>query len=120
MPDIEQSILLASEFCKKWEGLASLSSGKLKYVSDPTSASGDVLIYAYSDTGGVPTIGWGTTKYHYGDKAGQDVSLGDVIDKNQADIELDYEIRDKESIIRSYFTNFDSLSTFIIFLINAI
>lgn len=39
---------------------------------------------AYKDTGGVPTIGVGTTQYRTGDKAGQKVKMGDTITREQA------------------------------------
>jgi lysozyme len=40
---------------------------------------------AYLDTGGVPTIGWGTTYYSDGDK----VAMGDIITHAYADQEFD-------------------------------
>lgn len=92
MPDIENAINIAKSFAQKWEGLSSKNAGRNSYYSSPLTVPSDSLLYAYSDSGGVPTIGWGTTVYSNGVK----VKLGDTITKEQADEEMDYEMRQKE------------------------
>jgi lysozyme len=49
---------------------------------------------AYLDTGGVPTIGWGTTAY----PSGRKVKMGDVCTKEQAD---EWLVHDVESSVKS-------------------
>lgn len=44
---------------------------------------------AYLDTGGVPTIGWGTTKYPDGTR----VKMGDTCSQSQADGWLQWDLR---------------------------
>jgi lysozyme len=57
-------------------------------------ASDKCRLKAYLDTGGVPTIGWGTTAYPDGKK----VKMGDVCTKEQAD---EWLIHDVDSSVKS-------------------
>lgn len=57
-------------------------------------ASNSCRLKAYLDTGGVPTIGWGTTAYPNGKK----VKIGDVCTKEQAD---EWLVHDVASSVKS-------------------
>lgn len=66
---------------KNYEGLASLSKTKTKIGTTSSNLSDDDKVYAYQDSGGVWTIGWGNTQY----ADGSAVKEGDVITKGEAD-----------------------------------
>jgi GH24 family phage-related lysozyme (muramidase) len=60
MANIENSIRIAIEFAKKWEGLASANPSSLKYLSNTSTPN--TIVHAYYDKlGGIWTIGWGST-----------------------------------------------------------
>lgn len=84
----------ALNLIKEQEGLASTSKNKLKYVLMPALAPSDMVLYAYRDTGGVATIGFGTTHY----PGGKAVSMGDTCTVAQAyDFLLDeYTLKEAE------------------------
>lgn len=63
------------------EGLASLSQNSIKIGNTKSKLNDNDRIYAYSDVGGVATIGWGNTYYSDGRK----VQAGDSITKAEAD-----------------------------------
>jgi lysozyme len=73
----------AVKFVKSFEGLANAkpwTGGSPSYIRRPTR---DTKVYAYKDTGGIPTIGWGSTYY---DTAGKNkVKEGDVITVEDAE-----------------------------------
>jgi GH24 family phage-related lysozyme (muramidase) len=75
----------AINLLKSLEGLYSSKPGVLQLVSNATS---DTVIYAYPDSGGVATIGWGTILYGTGVKAGSKVTLQDTTTLAQAEAEL--------------------------------
>lgn len=79
-----QAATIALDTIRQAEGLSSTTKGKNKYFSFPTLALKDTIIHAYYDSGGLPTIGWGTTHY----KGGKPVRMGDTITKAQADFLL--------------------------------
>ncbi|SKA20842.1 lysozyme [Sediminibacterium ginsengisoli] len=66
----------AEAIIKKWEGL---------------------YLKAYQDSAGIWTIGWGTIKY----KNGASVKKGDVITKDQAQAEFEYEFNQKYDFVVS-------------------
>lgn len=89
---------LAEKIIKESEGLSSKDvSGKDKAFLLPYTLSDKTKVYAYKDTGGVWTIGWGTITY----SNGVDVKEGDVITKAQADAEFNYEFNQKFNAIIS-------------------
>jgi len=100
MPNRQNAINIAIPFIQKCEGLASKSSNGNSYFSNPLNVSADTSIYAYPDTGGVYTIGWGTIKYNVIDN--RDVAANDVITKGQADLEFNYEVNQKENALYNY------------------
>jgi GH24 family phage-related lysozyme (muramidase) len=75
----------AVNLLKTLEGLYSSTPGATKQVGNATSAT---TIYAYLDSGGTPTIGWGTTLYKTGVRAGTKVTVRDTISLAQAEAEL--------------------------------
>ena len=87
----EAAIAVATEFIKKWEQLGSKSTSRESSYSYETSKSlpGDTILYPYRD-GHSYSIGWGSY-----DKLsdGTLVRPGLTIDKDRADSEIDYEIR---------------------------
>ena len=102
MADRESSIQIAESFMQPWEGLSSKdSTGKDHYFLLPNNVSATDTIYAYLDSGGVPTIGWGTTVYN-ATNPGVSVQLGDKITRAVADQEYDYEVRQKENYLNNY------------------
>lgn len=72
-----------------------------KYFSNPDSLSADTTIYAYKDTGGTATIGWGSITL----PNGSPVHIDDTISKAEADDLFDSEIEQKENAIRDYANN---------------
>jgi lysozyme len=97
MANIENSIRIAVEFAKKWEGLASSNPSSLKYLSKTSTP--DTKVYAYYDNlGGVWTIGWGSTYK----KDNSKFKGGDVITKREADDLIEWEMEGKEKAIRSF------------------
>lgn len=72
---------LAIEFIKNHESLASSVPNKLSYFKIPKMAKDSDLVYAYRDSGGLPTIGWGSIKM----PSGRSVLMSDWITKKQAD-----------------------------------
>lgn len=58
-------------------------------------ASNSCRLKAYLDTGGVPTIGWGTTVY----PSGQRVKMGDVCTKDEADQYLANDVKSAVSSV---------------------
>lgn len=97
MANIENSIRIATEFAKKWEGLASANPSSLKYLSKTSSP--DTKVYAYYDKlGHVWTIGWGSTYK----KDGSQFKSGDVITKQEADDLSKWQMQEKEKAIRSF------------------
>ena len=89
----EAAIAVASEFIKKWEQLGSKSTTRESSYSYETSKtlSGDTILYPYSD-GHSYSIGWGT--YDTLKSDGTIVRPGMTIDKDRADYEIDYEMRE--------------------------
>lgn len=70
----------AQALLKEFEGLASSSPVRLKYLNFQGLYPDHTLIYAYKDSGGLPTIGWGTTHY----PKGAAVQMGDTCTIKQA------------------------------------
>ena len=60
----------------------------------------DGSVSAYYDQGGVPTIGWGTTRY----SNGQDVRIGDTITQARAEQELNSEVDEKQQGVKELVT----------------
>jgi LPXTG-motif cell wall-anchored protein len=88
----EAAISIASEFIKKWEQLGSKSTSKDSTYSYEQSKSlpGNTTLNPYVD-GDSYSIGWGS--YDTLKSDGTLVRPGLTIDKNRADYEIDYEIR---------------------------
>jgi GH24 family phage-related lysozyme (muramidase) len=72
---------------KESEGLASKLPNKLSYVLFPALASPTMLLYAYLDSVGKPTIGFGTTYY----PQGAAVKMGDTCTVLQANEYFEHE-----------------------------
>lgn len=80
----------AINIIKSYEGLASARPGNQAiYVTNPTPST---VVYAYSQSGDVYTIGWGTTLYRTGVNAGKAVTAKDYITVTQAEAEIRAEI----------------------------
>lgn len=79
----------AVNFIKSQEGLYSATAGTYTRVKNTALTT---PVYAYKDSGGVATIGWGTTIYVTGTKQGQKVQLQDVITVGEAEDQLRVEI----------------------------
>jgi lysozyme len=92
MADITNSIKIATEFVKKWEGY-------MKKLPN-----GDCQAY-WDSLGKVWTIGWGSTYY----KDGSRIKEGDTLTLQQASDLLNYELSSKESEIRK-FINYQNLT----------
>lgn len=92
-----QAATIALDTIREAEGLSSTTKGKNKYFSFPSLALKDTKIYAYYDSGGLPTIGWGTTHY----KGGKPVQIGDSITKSEADLLLYDEFSMKFNAIKA-------------------
>lgn len=60
-------------------------------------ASNQCRLHAYLDTGGVPTIGWGTTVY----PSGRKVKIGDVCTEEQADAYLKNDVKSSVASVNS-------------------
>ena len=84
-----QAVTDAVNFIKSQEGLYSAKPGGYVLVSNPTPTT---IVYAYKDSGGVPTIGWGTTLYRTGVKQGNKVTMQDAITVAEADSEIRAEV----------------------------
>ena len=102
MPDINNAIATITPFIMKWEGLGSKVAGVDNAYSFSASQNLDpnTVLFAYSDSGGVKTIGWGTTNYNVIDSG--PVKANDSITKAQADTELAYEINQKANQLLQY------------------
>ena len=100
--DINNAIATATPFIQKWEGLGSKSAGSDVEYSYSSSQNIDpnTILYSYQDSGGVWTIGWGTTDYNV--ISSVPVKSGDTITKSQADAEIIYEISQKANDLLSY------------------
>ena len=57
------------------------------------------VLEAYLDSGGVPSIGWGTTRYPPWHSDGRRVLLGDVCTQEQADLFFDYDLERTEEAV---------------------
>lgn len=90
----------AVKFIKTLEGLYSSKPGGRPIPV--TNATPSTPIYAYLDSGGVATIGYGTTVYRTGQKAGQKVTIQDVETVAQAEADL----RAKVAEIADYIADF--------------
>jgi GH24 family phage-related lysozyme (muramidase) len=84
MADVNQSILIALDFTKKWEGLASTNKIKPTYFANPNNVKPDTLIYSYPDADNY-SIGWGT---YANLNDGTPISANTYITKKRADFEL--------------------------------
>lgn len=73
------------DWSKDNEGLASLDPNKTKIGNTKSNLDSNSKIYAYKDSGGTATIGWGNTQY----ADGTAVKEGDSITKAQADALFD-------------------------------
>lgn len=102
MADINNALATVTPFVQKWEGLSSKVAGTDSYYtfSQSQNLSPDTVLYAYPDSGGVWTIGWGTTHYYV--TGSGDVQAGDTITKAQADAELAYELNQKANLVLNY------------------
>ena len=93
---IEQAIQIAIRHAKGWEKLSSRFPDRNRIFSNPESLSPDTIIYAYPDGKG-HSIGWGS----YGTLSdGRRVVQGMYITKEQADYEIEWEMREKEKELR--------------------
>lgn len=93
---IEQAIQIAIRHAKGWEKLSSRYPDKNRIFSNPESLSADTIMYAYPDGKGY-SIGWGS----YGTLSdGRRVVKGMSITKEQADYEIEWEMRKKEAELR--------------------
>jgi len=89
------AIDISANLIKKEEALSSLSPGKNDYIvpggksvvsgTDWSNISPKTKIYAYPDSKGIPTIGWGATFYDGITSGTKSVKLGDSITKENAD-----------------------------------
>jgi len=100
--DINNAIATATPFIQKWEGLGSKSPSRDSEYSYSSSQNLDpnTTLYAYQDSGGVWTIGWGTTDYNV--ISSGKVKQGDSITKAQADSEIIYEVAQKANDLAGY------------------
>lgn len=87
----------AKNAIKKDEGLSSKVANKNSYFSLPSLVSDDTIIYAYYDTGGVATIGYGTTHY----PSGAAVQITDKRTHGECKSYLDHEFNLKYDEIKS-------------------
>lgn len=71
---------IAKNLLKKSEGLASSSPVRLKRLDFQGLYPDHTLLHAYLDSGGKPTIGWGTIHY----PGGKAVKMGDTCTLKQA------------------------------------
>ncbi len=88
----------AAELIKKEEALSSVSPGKNDYIKPGGKSviSGmnwskikpETSVYAYLDSVGIPTIGWGATYYDGITSGTKSVKMGDKITKKRADMIL--------------------------------
>jgi GH24 family phage-related lysozyme (muramidase) len=85
----------AINFIKSFEGLYSAKAGSYVQVNNPTP---NTVVYAYKDSGGVPTIGWGTTRYVTGRRTGA-VNLQDSITVAEAEDQIRVEVATIQTII---------------------
>lgn len=93
---IPDAIQLAKSIIKKYEGLYSKTPGKYVAFNTLLPIADNTPVYAYIDSGGVPTIGYGTIRY----KNGQSVKANDVITYKQCLEEFDYEFTEKWNAIQ--------------------
>lgn len=89
------AINISANLIKKEEALSSVSPGKNDYIvpggksvvsgTDWSNIGPKTKIYAYPDSYGIPTIGWGATFYDGITSGTKSVKLGDSITKEKAD-----------------------------------
>ena len=89
------AIDISANLIKKEEALSSVSPGKNDYIvpggksvvsgTDWSNIGPKTKIYAYPDSRGIPTIGWGATFYDGITSGKKSVKLGDSITKENAD-----------------------------------
>jgi GH24 family phage-related lysozyme (muramidase) len=89
------AINISANLIKKEEALSSVSPGKNDYIvpggksvvsgTDWSNIGPKTKIYAYPDSYGIPTIGWGATFYDGITSGKKSVKLGDSITKENAD-----------------------------------
>ena len=89
------AIDISANLIKKEEALSSVSPGKNDYIvpggksvvsgTDWSNIGPKTKIYAYPDSRGIPTIGWGATFYDGITSGTKSVKLGDSITKENAD-----------------------------------
>jgi GH24 family phage-related lysozyme (muramidase) len=89
------AIDMSANLIKKEEALSSVSPGKNDYIvpggksvvsgTDWSNIGPKTKIYAYPDSEGIPTIGWGATFYDGITSGTKSVKLGDSITKENAD-----------------------------------
>jgi GH24 family phage-related lysozyme (muramidase) len=89
------AINISANLIKKEEALSSVSPGKNDYIvpggksvvsgTDWSNIGPKTKIYAYPDSRGIPTIGWGATFYDGITSGKKSVKLGDSITKENAD-----------------------------------
>ena len=89
------AINISANLIKKEEALSSVSPGKNDYIvpggksvvsgTDWSNIGPKTKIYAYPDSRGIPTIGWGATFYDGITSGTKSVKLGDSITKENAD-----------------------------------
>ena len=97
------AIDISANLIKKEEALSSVSPGKNDYIvpggksvvsgTDWSNIGPKTKIYAYPDSRGIPTIGWGATFYDGITSGTKSVKLGDSITKENADKILANNIR---------------------------
>jgi len=93
---IETAQSKAIQIIQASEGLSSKTAGVDKAYNFPSLLSDSASVYAYPDSTGIQTIGWGTIQYQNGNK----VQSGDCITKALADDEFNYEFQQKFNSIQ--------------------
>lgn len=88
----------AVSFIKSEEALYSAVPNGYRPIVNPTP---DTLVYAYKVGADKPTIGWGTTVYRTGLRAGLQVSINDVITLREAEAELRAAVVETYNFIRT-------------------
>jgi len=111
----------AAELIKGEEALSSLSPGTNDYVvpNGKSIVSGtnwskikpETTLHAYSDSRGIPTIGWGSTFYDKLTQGIKPVKLGDTITKEKADKTLNTHIGQISSLYNSKMPNWKNMSS---------
>ena len=98
----------AINIIKSYEGLASAKPGnQAVYVTNPTPST---TVYAYSESGDVYTIGWGTTYYRTGVNAGKEVKAKDYITVTQAEAEIRAAVVNVYNFIQKNLTKANTLT----------